>query len=180
MFFQVAGHASLVVDSPLVSVGEAAVLTWYSNRGYEANPASGSDWVGIYRKGDCAEPEWWQDSSEPYEAKRRPVEEAQPMERHQCYLEMFNLPAGETSGQLRFKLEVAGDYEARYFKGDSRHGQGYVCRRLPGTGANTYMHCVLEASAVSETISVTGGGGGMPTSFGSTPGLEAINVPYMY
>ena len=87
-----------------------------------------------------------------------------------CYLEVFNLPDGHAEGEVRFKLEHAGEYEARYFKSDSRHGQGYQCRRLPGTGASTYQHCVLHASAVSETITVVSSP--LPTSFGegTTPG----------
>jgi len=89
------------------------------------------------------------------------------------------LPQGN-GGEVRFQVEQAGDYEARFFRGDTRHGQGYVCRRLPGTGASTYMHCVLEAAAVSEVVSVVATNS--PVGFGAstTPGLEVINQPYMY
>ena len=63
---------------------------------------------------------------------------------------------------------------------DSRHGQGYVCKRIAGSGASTYLQCVLQASAVSDVVTVTPQN--FPASFSeeTTPGLEVISQPYMY
>ena len=41
----------------------------------------------------------------------------------------------------------------RYFTGDTRHGQGVVCRGIPEI-ADTYLQCTLEASVISSTIFV--------------------------
>ena len=84
---------------------------------------------------------------------------------------------------------MAGQYEVRYFLGSSTHGGGYVCRKLSGTaGAESYMTCGLEAVAVSQPFTVSGGGDVGPGSFGrnpatgqlTTPGLEKIMAPYLY
>jgi len=175
IFESVAGHAGLSIATDAIAVGQDAVVHWSSDRGYAKSSSSYEDWIGLYRKGDCAEPEWWADGTE-----RAAEVEVDPSGRHKCHLAVQYLEGGQTAGEARFRIEQAGEYEARFFQGDSRHGQGYVCRRLPGTGASTYMHCVLEAAAVSSTITVTADK--QPVSFGSetTPGLETINTPYMY
>ena len=65
----------------------------------------------------------------------------------------------------------------RYFLGDSRHGQGYVCRGLRNRSEGDYVHCVLEARFTSDVVTVVA-----PTAvsmsneasdIGKVPGLES-------
>merc|ERR1711865_1011219 len=68
---------------------------------------------------------------------------------------------GESSGHTIFSYQdysKAGNYEARYFRGDSAAGNGLVCRGLPSllytSHSGAAVECVLEASSHSGVISV--------------------------
>ena len=63
------------------------------------------------------------------------------------------------------QYKSAGEYEIRYFYGDSTDGQGYRCITLGGTGA-TYKQCVLRARGVSGAIHVK-----QVPALTNTPGL---------
>merc|ERR1712023_600413 len=76
---------------------------------------------------------------------------------HKCYLDKVDLTDEVESGVARFsvqKYRSVGDFEMRYFLGDSRNGQGYECRALREGVPDVYLHCVLRAAAISETITV--------------------------
>merc|ERR1711988_99618 len=49
----------------------------------------------------------------------------------------------------------AGDYEVRYFTGDSFSGAGYVCRGMQQTVDPGHRQCALEAKVTSSKIAVT-------------------------
>jgi len=87
IFSSVAGKAALELDTRAIAVGQEAVVRWKSTRGYEAGLSSTLDWVGVYRKGECAEPVWWEEDGE-----RRGGDEPGAMDRHMCYLEVVGLP----------------------------------------------------------------------------------------
>ena len=76
---------------------------------------------------------------------------------------MQQLNKYETRGVVIFaykSFSTAGEYEVRFFIGDSVDGQGYACRGLQGLakGFETspiYNTCALDAHTTSNTITVT-------------------------
>jgi len=174
IFVKVSGKPRVQLMTSQVGIGEDILVQWASNSGLEPTDGAHQDWIGIYRKGECSEPAWWSGDS------LSPGSESAPADRHHCHLQVFYLQQGLAQGELRFQMQEAGEYEVRFFQGNSRNGQGYVCRKLAGleSGDEGFQHCVLEAAAVSEVVTVVGTA--MPTMFGSIPGLENVNVPYMY
>jgi len=172
------GRSSVAMEVSTIGLGGYALVNWESTRGFESGLSSDTDWIGIYKKGECSEPELFESVGTNQVIAKRVIE-TDPSSRHKCYLEAKNIGGGATTGQVKFKLEYAGEYEARFFRGDSRHGQGYVCKRISGSGASTYLQCVLQQSAVSDFVTVKAQG--FPASFSEdTPGLEVISQPYMY
>ena len=108
--------------------------------------AHSMDWIGLYKAGSCSQ-----------NGNMRTTDKDQ----NSCYL-AYELVAdtrrtGQSSGTVTFKFAdvrwPAGDYEVRYFLGDSQQGNGVVCRDL-GTGVGS-TYCALEAAASSVTFSVT-------------------------
>ena len=119
-------------------MGEDIVGRWSIGPGgnglNEKRVAAGS-WVGLYKSKDCT---------------------SYDVNIHRCYIASVELPVNATSGVVRFKqmdYKEAGDYDLRYFAGDSRHGQGVVCRglrRIP----ETYLQCALQAVVTSPMVYV--------------------------
>jgi len=83
---------------------------------------TGSDWIGLFKKGDCKSPQNNQD-------------------RHKCFLHWYYIPPSQESGTITFYQEhykTAGEYEVRYFYGDNPSipgayhwlGQGWVCEAM--------------------------------------------------
>lgn len=93
---------------------------------------------------------------------------------HMCWVAWQEaLPGGERTGSVSFPVgdyKNAGDYELRYFYGDSNGGQGYTCLTLGNVG-ETYKHCLLRARATSEVVSVVITGSG-ETARAGLPGLH--------
>lgn len=147
---------SLVVPDS-VHLGVDIVVIWNATSG--ANEKAGlsqpGSWVGLYKKGECSATSEWQ---------------------HKCYLVAHELPAGESGGVVRFSqndYKSAGEYEVRYFRGNSRSGQGQVCAGLQGTGEGTYVQCSLYVAATSRTIHVYGSIESQD-DLASVPGLEHV------
>jgi len=97
-----------------------------------------SDWVGLYREGECTH-------NEPNDHTW-----------HKCYLQWINIPENKQTGTLSFHFENseqgqgyqrAGRYEIRYFYGQDPGplGQGYIC------------HTRLQNDQVSQPIGVIPG-----------------------
>merc|ERR1712100_610903 len=101
------GHASVTMETKTIGVGGTAVVSWMSTRGYEAKLSTDTDWIGIYKKGDCAEPDLWQDSNGVTPSIANRVVEVDPTNRHKCYVEAQNVGGGATSGQVKFNLKYA-------------------------------------------------------------------------
>ena len=75
---------------------------------------------------------------------------------NQCHVAAIKLPGGLETGEVRFSFQdyrESGKYEVRYFLGDSRDGQGVVCRAFQGTATPSRI-CGLEAKAVSAPINI--------------------------
>merc|ERR1711981_103038 len=92
---------------------------------------TGNDWIGLFKKGDCANTLNNQD-------------------RHKCYVAWEYVPQGKSVGQVTFgahKYKNAGDYEVRYFYGDDPTipgayqwmGQGFVCNTWLDTTGNNVL-----------------------------------------
>merc|ERR1711988_193834 len=77
---------------------------------------------------------------------------------HRCYLDYIHLEEGATSGTHSFGVDVykeVGEYEVRFFRGDSLDGGGLVCRGVANV-EGTVVQCVYEAAVVSEAITIIG------------------------
>jgi len=159
-----------------VPFGEDIVVRWHSNHGLDSRGAHTLDWVGLYRHGDCTEEQTFHDYGE---FEERPLIKTKHASLHECYVAWVNLEDGATSGIARFSVaqyKHGGEFDVRYFLGDSRSGAGYVCRGLRQRTAGDYVHCVLHAKATSPPITVTAdtavSNSNMGQSLGATPGLE--------
>jgi hypothetical protein len=142
--------------SQAVSVGADVVVKWIPDI-HSDRVSHKFDWVGLYKKGDCAST-----SLDSPEAR---------LLLHKCFVAWQYTAAGKRSGENRFSwasYKIAGAYEVRYFYGDSTDGQGYRCVTLGGTG-DTYKQCILRARQSSATINI--GNTGTTTSMSSVPGL---------
>jgi len=159
-----------------VNHGEDLTIRWFANKDHTGRVSHPLDWIGIYRKGECSEEEPFSQEAESEEE----VLETKHNFVNKCHLAMLDLPDHQESGLATFYVNdylSAGEFEIRYFLGDSRNGQGYECRGLRGATTGEYLHCVLRAAAVSDTITVT-----MPSAVGHSnqhnalsgiPGLES-------
>jgi hypothetical protein len=161
-----------------VGLGEDIVVRWHANHGLEERYSHSKDWIGLYRKGECSEENAFKQYGE-YETPLPVITKHNSI--HECYLGWVNLEDGKLSGVARFPVssyKSVGEYEVRYFLGDSRHGQGYVCRGMrKRAGQVAYLHCVLEAAATSSTITVAPNSAEAqsdnPSDIGKVPGLES-------
>jgi len=145
---------SLIVPDSIL-LGVDVVVVWNATDGQYSSVSQPGSWLGLYKKGECSAESEWQ---------------------HKCYLVAHELPAGESGGVVRFTqsdYKSAGEYEVRYFRGNTRSGQGQVCSGLRDTGSGTYIQCSLLAAATSETISVFGSVES-EDDMSSVPGLEHV------
>jgi len=143
----------MVPDS--VALGVDIVVVWNATDGLYSGVSVAGSWVGLFVKGDC------NDNAE---------------FTNKCYLIAHELPVGETGGVIRFPQSAyknAGEYEVRYFRGNSRSGQGQVCAGLQDSGTGTYLQCALEAAATSSPITVYGSIESQD-DLASIPGLEHV------
>jgi len=144
-------HPRLEV-SDTVALGSDIVVKWTASNGLDGAVAAAGSWLGLYEKGSCL---------------------AYNVNIHKCHIAARNLPANTTSGEVRFsqsEYKEGGDFDVRYFSGDTRHGQGMVCRGLKRI-QETYLQCALEVEAVSGGVFVDAE---EATPLGADmPGLEA-------
>ena len=154
--------------------GSDIVVQWAADNGLTDREVAAGSWIGLYHYGECTS-----------------ATEA----RHKCYLAERQLPQGQSdglrqrvannavfagtmSGAVRFSTSDyrnAGVFEVRYFKGDTRHGDGVVCRGMPGI-TDTFLQCMLESSATSKRIFVDADEpvAIVKESEGNIPGIEAV------
>jgi len=126
-----------------IPLGADIVVQWHSNIGYSSRASSPGTWVGLYRYGECAD---------------HTVNKAQL---HTCYLGFAFVEPNVVTGEVRFSVEdyqLAGLFEARYFRGDSLNSQGQACRGFDdGQGSDMHMECIYEAAYSSTKIQVVHG-----------------------
>jgi hypothetical protein len=147
---------SLSVQQSVIR-GQDMIVSWNSNIGLKAQAAVPNSWLGLYKKGDCDE-------------------EGSDV-RHQCYKAFQFITASVSSGTVIFSqkdYQVSGEYEVRYFDGDSRNGQGQVCNGMGNVGHGAWVRCTLQAAARSSTIAVLTNDIGDTDNLRDRPGLEAV------
>jgi hypothetical protein len=121
-----------------VQLGADIVVSWSANIDLQTRDSQSNSWLGLFKTGDC---------------------NTDTEDRHQCYLAWQFINVKHESGTVIFSQDSykhSGAYEVRYFQGDTRNGQGTVCRGQENVPSATYVHCVLESAAVSNTITVAG------------------------
>jgi len=132
-------------------LGTELYIHWTSGSG---RPAHGQDWIGIYEVGTCPQLQL-HGEEDPFPPD---IDTTAPLTQNQCKITSASLEAGALSGTLRFSTAEYGKeirkLEARFFQGDSRDGQGVVCRRLQGSASELYKYCGLEHIAISDPIQV--------------------------
>lgn len=143
-----------LIVAPTAIFGQDIVVSWEASSSLSTRASNKQDWIGLYKKGECRQVDYTAESLQAIQH----LESAKQQNR--CSLATIDLPDGRAGGQVRFSSRVitqVGEYEVRYFMGDSHRGQGYVCRRLQTTtNLDTESEfCALEAAAHSDTIEVT-------------------------
>jgi hypothetical protein len=135
-----------------VILGQDIVVSWASNIGLQEVQSETSSWLGLYRRGSCPTT-------------------------HDCWIGYQFIAANEFTGTVIFSsadYKFSGEYEVRYFKGDTRNSQGIVCRGQPGVPSETYINCALEVATTSELITVAGQDIDETENLALRPGLEAV------
>jgi hypothetical protein len=138
-----------------IILGQDMVASWASNIGLQTRRSKSNSWLGLYKKGDCATGE----------------------QQHQCHIAYQFIAQDVNTGTVIFSqkdYKVSGEYEIRYFDGDTRNGQGEVCGGLPNVDHETYIRCTLNAAATSETITVLSNDIADTEDLSSKPGMEAV------
>jgi hypothetical protein len=141
------------LDAPVsVGLGHDMVIRWKANQGLDGRVSHRLDWIGLYRHGACmASDRHWRHGGEKILS-----DSERHLDQNACYLQARRLPAGLPEGEVRFSFAdygTAGDYDVRFFEGDSRNSSGVVCRgdsRVEGRA----LVCSLEAAVVSSAIVV--------------------------
>ena len=139
-----------------VMLGQDVVISWKANIGLQSKVAPPGTWVGIYEAGACPDGAEWQ---------------------HQCYKAFQFVAAGQESGSVRFSqsdYKTAGNFDVRFFEGDSRNGQGDMCKGLTGIPGETYGACMLQPAITSSQIHIHGPDMRDLEDLDSQAGLEVV------
>lgn len=173
----VAGTPMIQVPD-IISLGEFITVTWYSDT---ASPRKSHrlDWVGLYHKGDCR-----RENPDSLLVPSSEINVDKPDYMHQCFIAREYVQPDLESGTVSFKYvdsysaqqgyHSAGEYEVRYFYGDSRDGNGYKCGLQPGTTQEGY-YCALHPKGISAPISVVKSG--PAEGMENVPGMEVFTDP---
>jgi len=130
-----ATRPSLTVPANIL-LGNEIPVDWAANIDLQEKLAQPNSWIGLFKAGECAAGNEWQ---------------------HRCYIAAREVQAGTEAGRVTFLYEdykAAGEFDVRFFSGDSFDGQGNTCKGLENSPHATYVQCVLEAAATSSTFSV--------------------------
>merc|ERR1711871_455050 len=147
--------------APAVTMGQDIVVGWEANNKLDGRVSHSADWIGLYKKGECQQLDLYDDKPKSSVDRHLLVKTSETklsLTQNQCFIASESLKEGHVRGEVRFTPEQygnkVGDYEVRYFVGDSVSGNGYFCRGLQETGDATYRQCTLEAKVSSSTVSV--------------------------
>jgi hypothetical protein len=149
--------------SPNVVLGHDIVVGWESSNGYDNRLSSGSDWIGLYKKGYCPQVDYYNDRDTSIADVATTGEVSveyrkNAQQQNQCYLASKPLPKSVAAGEVRFSAaeygNIVGEFDVRYFNGDSISSGGYVCRGLQQSTGGEVRICALESTVVSDPIKV--------------------------
>lgn len=139
-----------------VMLGQDVVISWKANIGLQSRLAPPGTWVGLYSAGDCTEGTEW---------------------RHSCYKAFQFVEPGNEFGTVRFSqsdYKIAGNYDVRFFEGDSRNKHGSLCKGLTGVPSETYVSCMFEPAITSSQIHIHGPDMRDLEDLDSQQGLEVV------
>jgi hypothetical protein len=139
-----------------VILGQDIVVSWASNIGLQTIKSTANSWLGLYNRGECT---------------------SGTHDRHKCWKATQFIAANDMTGTVIFSqkdYKISGEYEIRYFDGNSRNGQGEECNGLLNVDHETYVTCQLNEAAISEPIQVLGGDIDETEDLSLRPGLEAV------
>jgi hypothetical protein len=148
--------APVVLLPQSILLGVDLVVKWKASNEMESRETSPGAWIGLYKAGECDEDNEWQ---------------------HRCHLAFRSLPSGTAEGEVRFQQQdymVAGEYEVRYFRGDTRNRQGFECKGLSGTTSGVYLKCGLVSAAISDKVYIVAGMETREDFIPGVPGLEHV------
>ena len=160
-----------------VQNGHDLVIHWGS---LEGTVQSKDSWIGLYDKDACT-PTPRGTVTSPFDDGYKNDFESQVTNDnvehspHTCYKAFRFLKEGESSGTVIFaprEYRHAGTYEVRLFQGNTRNGQGIVCKGLPGSNTQTQVVCQLEAALTSSSIHIYANND-MLDDLDAVPGMEA-------
>merc|ERR1711935_377718 len=158
-----------------VLMGTDIVVSWESTINLQTKMQSQNSWIGLYKKGSCMGSYWkhgdeWTHSDnedirnsisntqiEHTDPNVRPVGSYIESNQHECFVAMHFIEGGVQSGVVRFsqhEYKIGDSFNVRFFQGDSRNGQGRICRGIAGVPSETAVDCVLEAALISDDIEV--------------------------
>jgi len=140
-----------------VILGQDIVVSWASNQGLSGDTSVTNSWIGLFPRGAC--------------------KSGDPTARNRCYSAAQFIADHRISGTVIFSqkdYKAAGEYEVRYFKGNSRNIQGEVCDGLIGVSHGSSVACGFVESATSESITILGQDISDTGNLGDRPGLEAV------
>lgn len=146
--------------SPNVVLGQDIVIGWKSSNGYDTRRSSDNDWIALYHKGHCPQVDYYNDRARKGLIEEEVSEEYRKnaQQQNQCYLAQQALQKDVDGGEVRFSAhqygDIVGEFEVRYFNGDSISTGGYVCRGLQQSTGGEVRICALESTVVSDVIKV--------------------------
>jgi len=162
-----------------VQLGQNLVIHWESIAG---RVQGSNSWIGLYYKGTCMPtPKRGEFGADVFDDGysrdylQEPTGADVEHSPHECYKTFRFIKEGTSSGTVMFspqEYKVAGEYDVRFFQGDSRNGQGIVCKGLLGSDQDSYVKCSLEASLVSSPIHIYANND-MLDDLDAIPGMEA-------
>lgn len=160
-----------------IGLGDDIMVHWHSSSLEGAHPL---DWIGLYRKGTCEQPKL---QTAPVAGATADISMTSRLDQNTCHLSSQSLPGSLEAGTIIFSYQdiklPAGEYEVRYFLGDSTHEQGVTCRDMKDLpNGLDYSYCAYEASAVSGTIHITGTMSFVPTDQQEARDLGYVRVNY--
>jgi hypothetical protein len=158
-----------------VLMGTDIVVSWESTVNLQTKIQSQNSWIGLYKKGSCMGSYWkhgdeWTHSDnddvrnsiantqiEHTDPNVRPTGSYIESNQHECFIAMHFIEGGVQSGVVRFSAQeykIGDVFNVRFFQGDSRNGQGRICRGIAGVPGETSIDCILEPALISDDIEV--------------------------
>jgi len=156
-----------------INLGSSIVVHFKVSDGQDGRGQhSPRDWIGLYKKGSC-------------EAEGPHLDDYNKHYRHQCFLQVYNIPYDTPSGTVTFSYAeyggVAGEFDVRYFYGDdptvpgNYHwvSQGYVCH-------SWFAPDVTDDPALQEDVGSNSGESVtvVDAKLGGNATIEVVSTPY--